>query len=428
MIVRVPGDKSLTQRALILAALADGESRLRGLLWGGDAGSTAGALRSLGVAIPELPTDGGEIRIRGVGLRGLQAPDGSLDLGNSGTGTRLLTGVLAGSDVSAVLDGDASLRSRPMARVTQPLSKMGAGFEHDAEDGRLPMRVTGRHPLEPIDWSSPVASAQVKSAILLAGLTGQAFTMVTEPRRSRDHTERMLNGVGASVISHAVEGGWRVELRDPPASISPLDFDVPGDISSAAFVLACAALGGADGGVTVQGVGLNPTRTAFLAALERMGAHVGIETTSAEEAPEPVGDVHVTPGQLRAITIGADEVPGLIDELPLLAALATRAEGTTRITGAEELRAKESDRIDAMVRNLRGLGVTVEELPDGLEVVGSDRPLAGSVRSYHDHRIAMAFAVLGTVPGNDIAVDTPAVADVSFPGFAELLSRMERVA
>jgi 3-phosphoshikimate 1-carboxyvinyltransferase len=428
VIVRVPGDKSLTQRALILAALAEGESRLRGLLWGGDAGSTAGALRALGVDIPELPADGGEIRIRGVGLRGLRTSSAPLDLGNSGTGTRLLTGVLAGSDLSAVLDGDASLRSRPMGRVTAPLSIMGAQFEHRADDGRLPMRVTGRHPLEAIDWPSPVASAQVKSAILLAGLTGRTFAMVTEPRRSRDHTERMLTGVGAPVISHAVQGGWRVELRDPPASIAPLDFDVPGDISSAAFVVASAALGGTEGGVTVQGVGLNPTRTAFLTALERMGASVDVETTSAEHAPEPVGDVHVSRGRLSGITIGADEVPGLIDELPLLAALATRAEGTTRITGAEELRAKESDRIDAMVQNLRGLGAAVEELPDGLEVVGSERPLAGSVRSFHDHRIAMAFAVLGTVQGNEISVDTPAVADVSFPGFAELLRRMERAA
>jgi len=274
--VRVPGDKSLTQRALILATLAEGESRLSGLLAGGDAESTAGALRALGAEIPVLPRGGAEIRVRGLGLRGLRAPEGTLDLGNSGTGARLLTGVLAGSGLVATLDGDASLRSRPMERITKPLRAMGARFEHAGTPGRLPMSVVGQHPLQPVDWQSPVASAQVKSAILLAGLTGHAFALVTEPRRSRDHTERLLGAVGASVVSHATGGGWRVELRDPPSRIGPLDFAVPGDLSSAAFVFALAALGGAGGGVTVEHVGLNPTRTAFLDVLERMGARVGV--------------------------------------------------------------------------------------------------------------------------------------------------------
>jgi 3-phosphoshikimate 1-carboxyvinyltransferase len=426
--VRVPGDKSLTQRALILAGLATGESRLSGLLWGGDAASTAGALRRLGVPLPPLPEDGGAIRVAGVGLRGLRAPDGVLDLANSGTGTRLLAGVLAGSGITATLDGDASLRTRPMARITAPLRAMGAGFEHLREEGRLPMRVRGQHPLQPLDWSSPVASAQVKSAILLAGLTGHAFAMVTEPRRSRDHTERMLADVGAPVISHATEGGWRVELRDPPQRIDALDFQVPGDVSSAAFVLALAVLGGAGDGVTVEGVGLNPTRISFLDALRRMGAVVHVDQTSAETASEPVGDVGTGPCGLRGIHIGPAEVPSLIDELPLLAALGARAEGCTRIVGAGELRTKESDRIAAMVSNLRAVGVEVEELEDGLEVRGSDHPLRGSVQAFHDHRIAMSFAVLGSVPGNEITIDTPEVADVSFPGFAGLLRRLEGAA
>ena len=425
MRLRVPGDKSLTQRALILASLAEGESRLSGLLHGGDAASTAAALRALGARIPELPADGGEVRIQGVGLRGLQTPRDVLDLGNSGTGTRLLTGVLAGSGLTATLDGDASLRSRPMARVTTPLQVMGARFAHGAVDGRLPMTVLGTHPLEPLDWTSPVASAQVKSALLLAGLTGGAFALVTEPRASRDHTERLLRGVGVSVVAHATAGGWRVELRDPPERIGPLDFEVPGDVSSAAFVLALAAMGGAGAGVTVERIGLNPTRIAFLGVLRRMGAEVTIERTTSDHAPEPVGDVHVSPAGLKGVAIEAGEVPGLIDELPLIAALGARAAGTTRVTGAEELRAKESDRIHAMVTNLRSLGVEASEQPDGFEVEGSDVALRGSVRTFHDHRIAMSFAVLGALVGNEVTIDDPSVADVSFPGFATLLSRIQ---
>jgi 3-phosphoshikimate 1-carboxyvinyltransferase len=421
--VRVPGDKSLTQRALILATLADGESRLSGLLFGGDADSTAGALRELGAQIPQVPRDGAEIRVPGLGLRGLRTPRGTLDLANSGTGTRLLIGVLAGSAVTATLDGDASLRMRPMRRVTDPLTAMGARFEHLGAGGRLPLTVHGVCPLRPIDWPSPVASAQVKSAILLAGLTGGAFTLVTEPRQSRDHTERLLTDVGATVIGHAVQGGWRVELRDPPDRIAPLDFDVPGDISSAAFVLALAAGGGTPGPVTVERVGLNPTRAAFLDVLRRMGAPLEVDEERGW-GTEPVGRVTTGSAELVAVEVGADEVPRLIDELPLVAVLGARARGATRISGAEELRAKESDRIGALVENLRALGVEVDELPDGLVVTGSDRPLEGAVRSFHDHRIAMAFDVLGALPGNDIRVDDPSVSDVSFPGFRELVRRL----
>lgn len=427
MNVRVPGDKSLTQRALILAALADGRSRLSGLLYGGDAASTAGALRQLGVAVPPLPPDGSEIVMDGVGLRGLVSPSERLDLGNSGTGTRLLLGVLAGSGISATLDGDASLRGRPMSRVTEPLSKMGARFENEIRDGRLPVTVYGSRPLRAIDWPSPVASAQVKSAILLAGLTGGAFAMVTEPQQSRDHTERLLRRVGASVVSHAVANGWRVELRDPPDRIAPLDFEVPGDVSSAAFVLALAALGATAGAVTVQGVGLNATRTAVLDVMRRMGVKVDVRETSDEAAAEPVGDVTVRPSSLKATSVGGSEIPWLIDELPVVAVLAARADGVTRITGAAELRAKESDRIAALVTNLRALGVEVEELPDGLVVTGTQRPLRGRVRTWGDHRIAMAFGVLGAVAGNEIEIDRPIVANVSFPGFRELVYRLGAV-
>jgi len=419
--LRVPGDKSLTQRALILASLAEGRSRIGGLLHGGDAASTAGAMRALGVGIPRLPVDGSEIMISGVGLRGLTAPGAPLDLGNSGTGTRLLLGVLAGSGIRVTVDGDASLRSRPMARVTTPLATMGAHFDFLGIDGCLPVCVTGRPPLASLDWQSPVASAQVKSALLLAGLVGGAFVLVSEPRQSRDHTERMLRSVGVSVIAHPVEARWQVELRDPPERLDALDFEVPGDISSAAFLLALGALGGGNG-LEVDRVGLNPTRTAFLDVLRRMGAAVEIES-GAEGPGEPWGRVGVRPSTLRGVDITEVEVPSLIDEIPLIAVLASRAEGETRITGAAELRHKESDRIAAVVQNLRALGVRAEELADGMVIEGSDRPLDGRVACRGDHRIAMAFGVLSSLRGNTIDIDEPEAADVSFPGFWELLSR-----
>jgi 3-phosphoshikimate 1-carboxyvinyltransferase len=422
--ITVPGDKSLTQRALIFASLADGESRLSGLLHGGDAASTAGALRALGAEIGVLRADGGEIRVRGVGLEGLRTPNGDLDLGNSGTGTRLLLGVLAGTPLRATLTGDESLRSRPMGRVTEPLSRMGASFRHGGAAGRLPLTVSGARPLSPLDWTSPVASAQVKSAILLAGLTGHAAVAVTEPRQSRDHTERLLASVGVTVASAPAASGWRVAVAEPAARIHALDFVVPGDVSSAAFLLALAALGGAGESLTVEHVGLNPTRTAFLDVLGRMGARVVVERDESAWGQEPVGRITAAPAALRGATVGADEVPGLIDELPLVAAIGATAEGLTRITGAEELRAKESDRITAMVENLRAIGVRAEELPDGLEVEGTDAPLRGAVRTRGDHRIAMAFGVLGRVGSNRIEVDDPGAADVSFPGFWGLLDRV----
>jgi len=428
--VRVPGDKSLTQRALILAALADGESRLSGLLYGGDAASTAGALRALGATIPPLPPDGSEVRVRGVGLRGLRSPASPLDLGNSGTGARLLLGVLAGSNLVATLTGDASLRGRPMGRVTEPLNVMGATFSHVGDRGRLPIRVEGRSPLSAVDWSSPVASAQIKSSILLAGLTGQAFTLITEPRQSRDHTERLLRLLGVSIVEHAVAGGWRVEMRDPPGHLQPLDFEVPGDPSSAAFLFAAAALGVAgERGVTVENVGLNPTRTAFLDVLERMGADVRCESPGLadDRVGEPRGSVRVAPAELRATRVSGGEVPRLIDELPLIAVLGSRAAGVTEITGAGELRAKESDRIDATVRNLRAIGAKVEERPDGLAVTGSEAPYAGSIRSYHDHRITMAFGILGFSNSCDIEIDDANVARVSYPTFWRTMERIASI-
>ena len=424
MRVHVPGDKSLTQRALILSALAEGESRISGLLFGGDAESTANALRALGAGIPQIPSDGSEITVQGVGLGGLRSPGSQLDLGNSGTGARLLLGVLSGSAVETTMTGDESLRSRPMRRVTEPLSAMGARFDFLAEDGLLPIRLRGKRPLQEIDWSTPVASAQVKSSILLAGLTGGASALITEPEQSRDHTERIFRQVGVSTESRAVADGWRVEMHNPPNRISELDFRVPGDVSSAAFLLASAVLGGTAASLDIVGVGLNPTRTAFLEVLERMGAEITVETDADDENLEARGTVSASLSSLTGTHVGAAEVPRMIDELPLVAVLGARAQGETSIRGAQELRAKESDRIDAVVRNLRVLGVDVEEHEDGLIVLGSDRPLKGRVEAFDDHRIAMAFGVLGAAPGNDIEVDDPHASGVSFPGFWELLREL----
>ena len=418
--IRVPGDKSVTQRALIFASLASGESRLRGLLPGEDPQATAAALRALGVDIPPFDEDKADVRIQGVGLRGLQEPHHDLDFENSGTGARLMLGVLAGQPMNVTLTGDASLRSRPMGRVTDPLSKMGAVFREVGEPDRLPLEVRGGT-LEPLDYDSPVASAQVKSALLLAGLVSGAFVLVSEPHRSRDHTERMLSMSGVSVVSHEAGGVWRVELRDPPERIAPLDLEVPGDFSSAAFFLALAILDGVEGGLEIEHVGMNPTRRGLLDVLDRMGASVGADPFAEEDGGEPVSSLRGRPSKLIGTTVGADEVPAMIDEFPVLAILAARAEGVTRITGAAELRVKESDRILVLVENLRAVGVQAEELRDGLEIEGGDHPLAGRVSSHHDHRIAMAFGVLGALPGNRIEIEGADVADVSFPGFWGML-------
>jgi 3-phosphoshikimate 1-carboxyvinyltransferase len=433
VIVSVPGDKSITQRALILASLARGESRLRGLLASADPRSTAGALRALGVDFGPLPSDGSELRVRGVGLRGLREPAEPIDLGNSGTGTRLLLGVLAGQGGRVVvLDGDASLRTRPMGRVTRPLRAMGAGFRALAEEERLPLEVRGAE-LRMLEYDLPVASAQVKSALLLAGLTAGVPVLLTEPGASRDHTERMLRAAGVSVIGHVRGHGRRVELRNPPVQLDPLDFVVPGDLSSAAFVLLAGALGIAGGAVTVRGVGMNPTRSGVLALLERMGAALEVGVTQGGGGPgelagttatgvgEPTGDITVRPTDLTAITVEAHDVVAAIDEIPVVAAAAVRAEGVTRITGAAELRVKETDRLHALAVNLRTLGVRVEELDDGIEVEGTDAPLHGEVDAFDDHRIAMVFGVLGAQRGNRIRVRGASCVDVSYPGFWRML-------
>lgn len=425
--VRVPGDKSITQRALILGALAEGESRIGGVLRGEDPLATGRALAGLGVEIRGLegsPDD--DLRIRGRGLRGWRPPDGVLDLGNSGTGARLLAGALAAQPLAAVLTGDASLTARPMERIAGPLRRMGAAVEYLELPGRLPMRVTGG-PLAALRHDGAVASAQVKSAVLLAGVGAEVAVEVREPRRSRDHSERMLEGMGVRVVEQAVAGSWSVRIPAPPTRLAPLDMNVPGDFSSVAFLLAWAAMAGGREVLAVRAAGINATRTGLLPVLARMGIRVVVEPRETAGG-EPVGDLRVEAlvGPPRAVEVEGAEIPAMIDEVPVLAVLAARAGGVTRITGARELRAKESDRLAALAVNLRRIGVAVEELPDGLEIEGTRRRLAGVVECFHDHRIAMAFGVLGATPGCDIRVDDPGVADVSFPGFWELLARLRR--
>ena len=414
--VRVPGDKSITHRALLFAALAGGTSHIGGALTSFDAKSSARVLRALGVGISPLAPE----RVITVdGRRRFARPDTVLDCGNSGTTTRLLLGMLAGHRFKATLTGDASLRKRPMRRVTVPLGMMGAKFvETDGKDG-LPLTITGGA-LQRLSYEQPVSSAQIKSSLLLAGVVAGVEVDVREPHgRSRDHTERMLRAFGYTVIDD--NGGW-IRLR-PTGKIEPFDLQVPGDPSSAAFLLGAALL--AEGGeLHLADVGVNPTRIGFLTVLERMGAHVSQEVIG-EEGGEPVAELLVRPTRLRATEVVAAEIPGLIDEIPMLAVLAARAEGTTIFRSVGELRVKESDRLGLIAENLRGVGMTAEVQGDDLHVTGTDRPPVGKVRTAADHRLAMAFGVLGTVKGAKVKVDDKECAGVSFPGFWDTIRRIK---
>lgn len=421
--VTVPGDKSITHRALMFSAAARGESRLRGLLPGADCRSTASVLRALGCDVPDLPADGSEIRVHGRGIEAWTAPAEWLDCGNSGTTARLMMGLLASRPFVSMLTGDDSLRARPMRRITEPLARMGARFNEAGALGCLPIEVVGG-PLHSIDYVSPKASAQIKSAVLLAGLGAGVPVSVTEPMLSRDHTERLLEALGETVETVDADAGVRIHLRPSGCPLPPLEVEVPGDPSSAAFLIALALL--ADGGeLHIRNVCINPTRTGFFRLVERMGGRIGMENARTAGG-EPVADLVIRPASLRGIEVVGGEVPDAIDEIPMLAVLAARAQGETRITGAGELRVKETDRIAAVAGNLRAIGVEAEELEDGIVVRGTEGPLAGRVQAFHDHRIAMAFGVLGAQPGNAIEVDHPDVVDVSFPGFWELLRRLSR--
>ncbi len=413
--LRVPGDKSISHRALILGALADGASCVRGSLASADVRSTATVLRALGVPLPELSS--GEFVIRGVGRRGLRAPATELDCGNSGTTARLMAGVLAASPFASHVVGDASLSRRPMQRVAAPLTAMGARFEFERGDG-LPMTIRGGA-LKGLTWFSETASAQLKSAILLAGLVSDVPVEVHEPAATRDHTERMLRARGVDVRSE----GTSTTLV-PGGRLDAADTNVPADPSSAAFFAALASLA-SSGTLEIADVLVNPARTGAFRVLERMGASVGWAGMRTDGG-EQVATLVVRPRVLRGVVIDPGEVPSLIDELPALACVAARAEGETRVTGATELRVKESDRIAAIVENLRAVGGDAEALPDGFVIRGSDRPLAGRVTTHGDHRIAMAFGVLGALDDNAIEVDDRDCVNVSYPGFWSDLARVTR--
>lgn len=417
----VPGDKSISHRALLLAALSSGRSRLEGLLGGADTRATTAALRRLGVRVPPLRA-GVEVAIDGVGLRGLGGPFVRLNCGNSGTTARLLLGILSAQDRRAVLTGDRSLRTRPMRRVLDPLAAMGATFHELRQSDRLPVEVLGGT-LAGIEHSSPIASAQVKSALLLAGLCAGVRVSIEEPGASRDHTERLLGALGVSLTSTPLQGSARrITLVRSPERLPGFDLTVPGDFSSAAFFLVLAALAGSRP-LRIHRVGLNPTRTGFLRIVECMGLRVDVERRG-EDSGEPLGDLLVHPGRPTGTSVGPAEIPTLLDEVPALAVLATAAEGETRVTGAADLRTKESDRLASLVKNLVRIGADAEQLDDGLVVRGSRRRLAGTVTTHGDHRVAMAFGVLGALPGHRIAVDSPSVVEVSYPGFWTDLRRV----
>jgi 3-phosphoshikimate 1-carboxyvinyltransferase len=417
----IPGDKSLSHRALLLGAMAVGESRITGLLEGADVLATRAALSELGVAIEPGPD--GIWRVRGVGIAGLAEPGRQLDLGNSGTGARLLLGLLAGHAFTTFLTGDDSRRARPMARVITPLMQMGAQFVVRSGD-RLPLAITGTTELLPIRYPLPVASAQVKSAILMAGLHAPGRTTVIEPQPSRDHTERLLRHLGAAVEVEELEGEARAisVLGQPELAAAPIL--VPGDPSSAAFPLIAAAL--AEGSsVRLAGVGINPLRTGLLDCLQEMGAAIRIEPHQ-KAGGEPVADLVIEAGPLRGIDVPAERAPRMIDEYPILAVAAAGAAGSTRMTGLAELRVKESDRLRAIAEGLSACGVRVEAAADELTVHGCGGPPPGGahIEAHHDHRIAMSFLVLGGLARAPVTVGGAETIDTSFPGFAALMNRL----
>jgi 3-phosphoshikimate 1-carboxyvinyltransferase len=420
--LRVPGDKSVSHRAVMLGSLATGTTQVTGFLNGEDCLRTIKAFRAMGVDIQQH--DDTTLSIQGVGLQGLKAPAGEIDLGNSGTSMRLMAGVMAGQGFDTVLTGDDSLRTRPMKRVTMPLAQMGARID-TSERGTAPLHIHGGQALQGIDYNMPVASAQVKSSLLLAGLYAQGETAVTEPAPSRDHTERMLSGFGYTVTRRGARvslvGGGR--LQGQPVA-------VPSDISSAAFFMVGAAITpGSD--LLIEAVGLNPTRTGVLEILRLMGADIEI-VDSREAGGEPVGDLHIRGGTLRGIYVPQALVPLAIDEFPALFIAAACAEGETVLTGAEELRVKESDRIAVMAEGLRTLDIEAEPTTDGIRIQGG--PLTqGHIQSHGDHRIAMSFAIAALRAQGPIQIENCDNVNTSFPGFAELAAaaglgiRQERV-
>ncbi|HHW41945.1 MAG TPA: 3-phosphoshikimate 1-carboxyvinyltransferase [Syntrophomonadaceae bacterium] len=410
-VCKVPGDKSISHRAALLGAIAHGSTDIVNFLQGADCRSTLGCLKALGVKIKESTE---AVRVVGKGLGGLTEPLTVLDAGNSGTTIRLLLGILAGHDFFTVITGDDSLRRRPMARVIKPLKEMGAQIWGRANDSKAPLAVKGTSELTSITYTLPVASAQVKSAILLAGLYAQGTTQVTQPVPCRDHTERMLQAFGADVevdgMTVRIKGGKDLHAQKVM---------VPGDISAASFLLvAGSVVPGSD--ILIRDVGINPTRTGILEVLDMMGAKIDVYNERTWNG-EPVADLHVQPAGLKGIRIGGELIPRVIDEIPVIAVAASVAEGTTEISDAAELRVKETDRLKAITCELQKMGVAIEEKPDGLVIRGTGRIEKATVDSWGDHRMAMALAIAGLVASGETIINDTACIDVSFPDFQETL-------
>lgn len=407
-------DKSISHRAVIFSSLSKGESIIRNFLRAEDPMSTVNAFRALGVDINDK---GDDIVVNGNGIYGLAESHNIIDCGNSGTTIRLLSGVLAGNPFFSVLTGDESLRIRPMARVINPLQQMGAEIMARAENKYPPLAIKGKK-LQSIQYKMPVASAQVKSAILLAGLYADGETVIAEPAKSRDHTERMLPAFGASInvngLHVSVKGGN--ELKGA-------EVYVPGDFSSAAFFIIGALLI-RDSDITITGVGMNPTRTGLLSVLRKMGAEIEVQNIR-NLSGEPVADIHCKGGaELKAVSINKEEIPALIDEFPILCVAATQAYGTTTIRGAEELRVKESDRIRSMATELGKMGVAIEEFGDGLSIKGQSVLKGANIESYGDHRIAMAMAIAGLIADGETTIHGVSSVNISFPGFFQIIRKL----
>lgn len=423
--IRVPGDKSISHRSIMLGALAVGETRVTGLLEGEDVLSTAAAMRAMGASVERLGD--GAWSVHGVGVGALLQPQAPLDMGNSGTSTRLLMGLVASHPITATFVGDASLSKRPMGRVIEPLSQMGAAFEA-SEGGRLPLTMRGALPAVPIEYRLPVASAQVKSAVLLAGLNTPGITTVIEPVPTRDHSERMLRGFGADLSVEVQADGTRVIRLVGESELKPQTIEVPGDPSSAAFfIVAALIVPGSE--LTIQNVGLNPTRAGIVEVLRQMGGDI-TEVNRREVGGEPVADLVVRHSALKGIEVDPAIAPSMIDEFPALFVAAALAQGTTVTTGLDELRVKESDRIAVMAAALTGAGVRLTETEDGLTIQGSGgdplRGTAAAIATHLDHRIAMSMAVAGLASRDGVEVDDTRPIATSFPVFEALLDGLSQ--
>lgn len=409
--LRVPGDKSISHRAVMFGAISKGTTNIKGFLTGADCISTISIFKKMGI---DIEIENTFVKVNGKGLYGLSAPKEILDCGNSGTTTRLVSGILSAQNFTSVLTGDKSIQKRPMNRITAPLTLMGADIK--SNNGFAPLTITGSS-LHGIEYNSPVASAQVKSSILLAGLYADSPTTVIEPAKSRDHTELMLKKFGANLNTTKTSA-----TINPCKELFATDIDVPSDISSAAFFMAAATLV-LDSELILENVGINPTRDGVIKVLKDMGAN--IEIINSNDEFEPVADIKVSYSRLHATTIGGDIIPTLIDELPLLAAVASMAEGKTIIKDATELKVKESNRIKVMCEELSKLGVNVVETEDGMEIEGTNKLLGNVTISTHDdHRIAMTFAILGLISEGEIKLDNKACVEISYPEFFDDLRKV----